>query len=105
MLPAARVCNSVLALPLRRIAMRYLPLLCLLYLTACQDVAIKTFADATSDVNEGFALGRQLRDRCAVTGNPDHCLTWMQYKHAEESDNGLLDYDKALVRWESKGPY
>ena len=86
--------------------MRYLPLAlaCFLSLAACDDVAVKTFADATNDVNEGFALGQQLRDRCNATGDLDDCLDWSNYKAAEESV-GLLDYDKALARWEAKGPY
>ena len=71
----------------------------------CQDVAVKTFSDATSDVNEGFVIGRQLRDRCNATGDVDHCKDWVEYKQAAESENALLDYDKALARWEAKGPY
>jgi hypothetical protein len=74
-------------------------------LTACGDVAIKTFSDATEDVNEGFALGKQLRDRCEATDDVDHCLAWREYKEAAEAENQLLDYDKALARWEDKGPY
>ncbi len=76
-----------------------------LSLSACGDVAVKTFSDATGDVNEGFVLGKQLRDRCAATGDVDHCLAWSNYKRAEEADNALLDYDKALARWEANGPY
>ena len=83
-----------------------LPVVAALSLSAClSDVGVKTFSDATADVNESFALGKQLRDRCAYTRDVDHCLTWANYKKAEESDNTLLDYDKALARWEAKGPY
>lgn len=82
-----------------------LPVVAALALSGCEDVAIKTFADATADVNEEFALGRQLRDRCASTRDVDHCQSWIQYKQAEEAENGLLDYDKALARWERLGPY
>ncbi|MGH1455074.1 MAG: hypothetical protein ACRBBV_18105 [Paracoccaceae bacterium] len=78
----------------------------ILFLSACMDdVAIKTFSDATKDVNEGFAMGKRLRDRCASTNDIDHCQAWLDYKRTEEADNSLLDYDKALARWEAKGPY
>jgi len=76
-----------------------------LSLSACNGVAVKTFADATQNVNEGFAFGKQLRDRCAATNDLDHCKAWMDYKRAEEADNPLMDYDKALARWEANGPY
>lgn len=77
-----------------------------LSLSACMsDAGIKTFSDATDDVNEGFAIGKQMRDRCAATGDLDHCKEWREYKIAEEADNPMLDYDKALARWEAKGPY
>jgi hypothetical protein len=86
--------------------MRYVvALLALGALAACDDAAVKTFSGATADVNEGFALGRSLRDRCAATGDVDHCLDWQNYKKAAEADNALLDYDKALARWERFGPY
>lgn len=71
----------------------------------CDDVAVKTFADATQDVNEGFALGKKLRDRCASTGNVDHCKAWLDYKRAEEAQVVGLSYEKALARWEANGPY
>ena len=77
-------------------------LIAALALSGC---AIKTFEDATKDVNEGFALGKQLRDRCAQTKGIDHCKDWIEYKRAEEAENEFLDYDKALARWEAKGPY
>ncbi len=76
-----------------------------LSVSACGDVAVKTFSDATGDVNEGFAHGKRLRDRCASTNDVTHCNEWMAYKRAEEADNPLLDYDKGLARWEAKGPY
>lgn len=87
--------------------MRTIPLfMCAaLAVAACDDVAVKTFSDATTDVNEGFALGAQLRDRCAVTGDLDHCVDWNNYKRAEEAGNPMLDYEKGLARWEAKGPY
>lgn len=85
--------------------MRYLLLIPLVYLTACDAPAIKTFSDATADVNEGFALGKRLRDRCEQTNSLDHCKEWREYKMAEEADNPLLDYDKGLARWEANGPY
>ena len=86
--------------------MRYLiPCVLIVGLSGCADVAVKTFADATSDVNEGFRLGKQLRDRCAATNDVDHCQAWISYKRAEEADNPIMDYDKALARWEAKGPY
>lgn len=66
---------------------------------------VKTFADATQDVNEGFVVGKMLRDRCAATNDVDHCAAWLEYKRSEEADNTLLDYDKALARWEANGPY
>lgn len=70
-----------------------------------QDAAVKTFADATGDVNEGFAHGKRLRDRCASTNDVTHCNEWLTYKRAEETANPLLDYDKGLARWETNGPY
>lgn len=82
-----------------RILIGFLPLA----LSAC--MSVKTFDDATQDVNEGFALGAQLRDRCAETGDIDHCKEWLEYKRAEEAENPMMDYDKALARWEEKGPY
>lgn len=74
-------------------------------LAGCEDAAVKTFADSTQDVNEGFELGRSLRDRCETTQDPSDCLEWQNYKRAEEAENPLLDYDKALARWEANGPY
>lgn len=74
-----------------------------LALSGC--LAVKTFSDATGDVNEGFAMGKQLRDRCATTQDIDHCQDWLAYKRDAEAENSLLDYDKALARWEAKGPY
>lgn len=85
--------------------MRVLLIIAALSLTACGDMAVKTFSDATKGVNEDFTIGQQLRDRCQATGNVDHCLTWNEYKRAEEAKNPLMDYDKALARWEAKGPY
>lgn len=72
-------------------------------LSAC--MSVKTFEDATGDVNERFALGKQLRDRCAATRDVDHCQAWVEYKRDAEERNALLDYDKALARWEANGPY
>lgn len=74
-------------------------------LSACQDVAVKTFSDATADVNEDFRLGQRLRDRCEQTNDLDHCKAWLDYKRSEEAENPSLDYDKALARWERLGPY
>ena len=68
-------------------------------------MSVKTFDDATKDVNEGFALGKQLRDRCNATQDIDHCRVWVEYKRSEEAQNEFLDYDKGLARWEAKGPY
>lgn len=84
--------------------MRLIAIPVILSLSAC-NVAVKGFDDATQDVNEGFALGKQLRDRCKATGDIDHCKDWQEYKRAEEAQNPLLDYDKALARWEAVGPY
>lgn len=74
-----------------------------LALSGC--LAVKTLSDATSDVNDGFALGKQLRDRCNATKDIDHCKAWVEYKRAAEAENTLMDYDRALARWEAKGPY
>jgi len=74
-------------------------------LAACEDAGIKTFSDATADVNEDFRLGQRLRDRCEETDNLDHCKEWIDYKRSEEAENPMLDYDKALARWEKHGPY
>lgn len=76
-----------------------------LTLSACEGAAVKTFSDATRNVNEDFALGKQLRDRCAATNDIDHCKQWVDYKRAEEAENPLLDYEKGLARWEANGPY
>lgn len=75
-----------------------------LSLAAC-DAGVKTFSDATSNVNEGYAMGKRLRDRCNATQNIDHCKAWLDHKRAAEAENALLDYDKGLARWEAKGPY
>ena len=85
-------------------------LLCLMVmasvaLSSCQDVAVKYFSDATADVNEDFRLGQRLRDRCAETNDLDHCKAWLDYKRGKEAESPLLDYDKALARWEKHGPY
>lgn len=79
--------------------------LTILTLAGCNDVAVKTFSDATGDVNEGYALGKQLRDRCNATKDVSDCKEWIDYKRAEEAENPLLDYDKGLARWEANGPY
>ena len=83
--------------------MRFIPIILATALSGC--MAVKTFDDATENVNEGFALGARLRDRCAATNDLDHCKEWIEYKRAEEAENPLMDYDKALARWEEKGPY
>ena len=82
--------------------MRHLLLIIPLAASAC---TLQTFDSVTADVNESFALGAQLRDRCAATNDPDHCLAWREYKAAAEADNPLMDYDAALARWERLGPY
>lgn len=85
--------------------MRILYIAAVLSLSACQTAAVKTFGDVTQDVNDEFVLGQQLRDRCRTTGDLDHCIAWNEYKKSEEADNPLMDYDKALARWEQYGPY
>ena len=76
---------------------------CAVTLSGC--LAVQTFDSVTENVNEEFALGAQLRDRCSATGDIDHCQAWIEYKRSEEADNPLMDYDAALARWEAKGPY
>ena len=83
-----------------------LSVLTMFALGACTpDLAVKTFSDATRNVNEDFRMGQQLRDRCNATQNIDHCKAWLDYKRAEEAENPLMDYEKALARWEERGPY
>ena len=64
-------------------------------LMACDTT--KTFSDVTADVNAEFALAKQLRDRCAATGDIDHCLAWQDFKRERSAENPLIDYDKALA--------
>lgn len=82
--------------------MKYIALIALPALAAC---TLQTFDSATQNVNDDFALGAQLRDRCATTQNVDHCLAWRDYKRREEAENPLMNYDAALARWEREGPY
>lgn len=71
-------------------------------LSAC---TLQTFDSVTDNVNNDFALGAQLRDRCAITQDLSDCLAWRNYKNAEEAKNPLMNYDAALSRWEREGPY
>ena len=66
---------------------------------------METFSTVTAEVNEDFALGAALRDRCAETGDVDDCLAWRTYRESEEARNPGLNYEAALERWERLGPY
>ena len=63
--------------------MRFTPIILATALSSC--MAVKTFDDATQNVNEGFALGARLRDRCVATNDLGHCKEWIEYKRAEEA--------------------
>lgn len=65
-----------------------------------------TFQDATDSVNQEFALAVQLRDRCAATGDVEHCLAWHEYREANTPEGSQpATYDRMVARWEANGPY
>jgi NifU-like protein involved in Fe-S cluster formation len=62
-----------------------------------------TFAEATQDVNQEYAMAQQLRDRCNATGDVDDCLVWYEFRDARSAYGPT--YERGLDRWIANGPY